>query len=303
MLRNKYCSAFLALFVMSVVFVLVSCEKPLIAEENNAVDTKGNLRVSVFQREKMPLASLFPGVSQTTTRGAQAVSEVCTRLNFAVYDIDDSRVKQVNQTADQTNFGTASFQLEEGTYQLVVVGHSANGNPTMTNPAKIQFTNSTGYTDTFLCYGEVTIGEDAVDLQVSLDRIVALCRFVVTDDIPADVRKMQFYYTGGSGAFNAATGLGSVASKQTVTVDVTGGQKQFDLYTFLHELSDTIALKVTALDASGNVLYEREFDVPMQQNHITWLSGAFFNGSGSSSTTITGVTVNTDWAGETHLTF
>ena len=303
MLRNKYCSAFLALFVMSVVFVLVSCEKPLIGEENNAVDTKGNLRVSVFQIEKMPLASLFPGVSQTTTRGAQAVSEVCTRLNFAVYDIDDSRVKQVNQTADQTNFGTASFQLEEGTYQLVVVGHSANGNPTMTNPAKIQFTNSTGYTDTFLCYGEVTIGEDAVDLQVSLDRIVALCRFVVTDDIPADVRKMQFYYTGGSGAFNAATGLGSVASKQTVTVDVTGGQKQFDLYTFLHELSDTIALKVTALDASGNVLYEREFDVPMQQNHITWLSGAFFNGSGSSSTTITGVTVNTDWAGETHLTF
>ena len=181
MLRNKYCSAFLALFVMSVVFVLVSCEKPLIAEENNAVDTKGNLRVSVFQIEKMPLASLFPGVSQTTTRGAQAVSEVCTRLNFAVYDIDDSRVKQVNQTADQTNFGTASFQLEEGTYQLVVVGHSANGNPTMTNPTKIQFTNATGYTDTFLCYGEVTIGEEAVDLQVSLDRIVALCRFVVTD--------------------------------------------------------------------------------------------------------------------------
>lgn len=290
-------SALFVLFVMSVVFALVSCEKPLIAEEkeNNAEDTKGNLRVSVFQIEKTPFASL--------TRSTEAASDVCTRLNFAVYDIDDSRVKQVNQQSGAADFGSAVFQLEEGTYQLVVVGHSANGNPTMTNPAKIQFTNSTGYTDTFLCYGEVTIGEEAVDLQVSLDRIVALCRFVVTDDIPADVRKMQFYYTGGSGAFNAATGLGSVASKQTVTVDVTGGQKQFDLYTFLHELSDTIVLKVTALDASGNVLYEREFDVPMEQNHITWLSGEFFNGSGSSSTTITGVTVNTDWAGETHLTF
>ena len=41
----------------------------------------------------------------------------------------------------------------------------------------------------------------------------------------------------------------------------------------------------------------------MQQNHITWLSGAFFSDSGSSSTTISGVTVNTDWAGETYLTF
>jgi len=158
--------------------------------------------------------------------------------------------------------------------------------------------------DTFLSSGDVTIGEEPVEIDVTLDRIVALCRFVVTDDIPSDVRKMQFYYTGGSGAFSAYTGLGSVASKQTVTFDITdGSQKQFDLYTFLHEQSDNIALKVTALDASGNTLYERDFDVPMEQNHITWLSGAFFNGSGSSSTSVTGVTVNTDWAGETHLTF
>ena len=174
----------------------------------------------------------------------------------------------------------------------------------MTNPEKIQFTNTTGYTDTFLCYSEVSIGEEPVDYEVSLDRIVALCRFVITDDIPAEVKKMQFYYTGGSGAFNAKTGMGCVNSKQTVTYDVTTvSEKQFDLYTFLHEPSDGIALKVTALDANGNELYNREFDVPMQQNHITWLSGAFFSGSGSSSTTITGVTVNTDWAGETHLTF
>lgn len=65
--------------------------------------------------------------------------------------------------------------------------------------------------------------------------VVACEKAIIDTDetIPSDVRKMQFYYTGGSGAFNAATGLGSVASKQTVT----------------------------------------------------------------------GVTVNTDWAGETHLTF
>ena len=283
------------LCAMLAVVVLASCEKPLFPEGLSA-SQDGNLRVSVYQIEKTPFASL--------TRAAQTASEVVTRLNFAIYDESGLRLKQINQTSDQTGFGNCSFQLEEGTYQLVVVGHSASGNPTMTNPAKIQFTNSTGYTDTFLCYGEVTIGEEAVDYEVSLDRIVARCSFVLTDDIPSDVRKMQFYYTGGSGAFNAATGLGSVASKQTVTFDVSdGSQKQFDLYTFLHETTDNIALKVTALDASGNVLYERDFDVPMEQNHITWLSGAFFDGSGSSSTTITGVTVNTDWAGETHLTF
>jgi len=300
-----------AVFTVMMVFTLVACEKAIIDTDETSGDKNGNLRVSVYQIEKTPFASLTRGGDATTrgsdaaTRTAQTASEVVTRLNFAVYDQSGSRLKQINQTSGMVDFGQASFQLEEGTYQLVVVGHSASGNPTMTNPAKIQFTNSTGYTDTFLCYGEVTVGEEAVDYEVSLDRIVALCRFCLTDEtIPSDVRKMQFYYTGGSGAFDAATGLGSVASKQTVTFDVTdGSQKQFDLYTFLHETSDNIALKVTALDASGNVLYEREFDVPMQQNHITWLSGAFFEGSGSSSTTVTGVTVNTDWAGETHLTF
>ena len=273
--------------------VMVSCEKPLMDEKTD--EPTGNLKVTVYEMEKTPFGSL--------TRGAEPVSNVCTRLNFALYDMGGSRVKLVNQTKGNANFGEASFQLEEGDYQLVVVAHSASGNPTMTNPAKIQFTNATGYTDTFLYYDEVTIGEEPVELKVSLERIVALCRFVITDDFPADVTQIRFYYTGGSGAFNATTSLGCVNSKQDVKFDVTAGQKQFDLYTFLHNPSDEIALKVTALDAAGNELYAKEFDVPMQQNYITWLTGAFFNGSGSSSTVIGGVTVDTDWAGETHIAF
>ena len=283
---------FCALFTM---FVLCACEK-VVMTENEAEKTDGNLTVSVFQVEKTPFASL--------TRASKPASEVCTRLNFAIYTLDGTRVKQVNQTSDEANFGTASFQLEEGDYYLVVVGHSSNGNPTMTDPTAIKFTNSQGFTETFLCSGDVTIGDDPQELKVTLDRIVSLCRFVITDDdYPADVKKMRFYYTGGSGAFDATTGLGCVNSKQDVKFDITSGQKQFDLYTFLHDIEGTIHLTVTALDANDNELYNRQFDVPMQQNYITWVSGAYFNGSGSSSTTITGVTINTDWAGETHITF
>lgn len=283
------------LIVICAMSVLVSCEKVATIEDDSN-DVSGNLRISVYEIEKTPFASL--------TRGAvEPIADVCTRLSFAIYDMSGSRIKQVNQEKGNANFGVAGFQLEEGDYQIVVVGHSANGNPTMTNLSKVQFTNTTGYTDTFLCYDVVTIGEENVDCEVSLDRIVALCRLVITDDIPLEVKKLRFYYTDGSGAFDAKTGMGSVASKQDVKFDVVAGQKQFDLYTFLHDPSDEIALKVTALDGSGNELYNREFDVPMQQDHITWLSGAFFNVSGSSSTAITGVTVKTDWAGETHLTF
>ena len=293
---SKVSSILSAFHALAIAITLASCEKVAIPESDASEELNGNLRVSVYQIEQTPFAG--------STRTTEAASVACTRLNFAIYDEDGSRLKQINQQSSADDFGSVAFQLDEGTYQLVVVGHSANGNPTMTDPTKIQFSNATGYTDTFLCYGEVTIGEEPVDYEVSLDRIVSLCRFVITDDIPAEVKKMRFYYTGGSGAFNAVTGLGCVASKQDVKFDVTPtGSKQFDFYTFLHDQSDNIALTVTALDANGNELYSRQFDVPMQQNNITWLSGAFFNGSGSSSTTISGVTVNTDWAGETHLTF
>jgi hypothetical protein len=295
--------------ILCTLLSLSSCEKAITDEDSvvsgSPADKNANLQITVFSIEKTPFGTLTPGAYAPATRAATPASEACTRLNFTIYDEGGSRVKQVNQTSAEADFGKASFQLAEGTYLLVVVGHSASGNPTMTDPTKVQFTNATGYTDTYLCCANVTIGEDKVDYNVSLDRITSLCRFVLTDtEIPAEVKKMQFYYTGGSGAFNAQTSLGSVKSKQTVTCEVSASQKQFDLYTFLHDTEGTIHLTVSALDASGGIYAERDFDVPMQQNYITWLSGPFFGGSSTTgSTTITGVTINTDWAGETHITF
>ena len=254
---------------------LSSCEKAITDDDSvvsgSPADKNANLTVTVFSIEKTPF--------ETFTRAATPASEACTRLNFAIYDEGGSRVKQVNQTSAEADFGKASFQLAEGDYLLVVVGHSSTGNPTMTDPTKVQFTNATGYTDTYLCCANVTIGEEKVDYNVSLDRITALCRFVLTDtEIPSEVKKLRFYYTGGSGAFNATTGLGCVNSKQDVKFDITSAQKQFDLYTFLHDTEGTIHLTVSALDAFGG-------------------------SSTTGSTTITGVTINTDWAGETHITF
>jgi hypothetical protein len=148
----------------------------------------------------------------------------------------------------------------------------------MTNLGKIQFTNTQGYTETFLYHATVTIGEDPVEKQASLDRIVSMCRFVLTDDIPSDVKKMRFYYTGGSGAFNALTGLGSVNSKQTVKLDVAAGQQQFEVYTIPHDETGTLKMTITALDASGNTIKERVFEgVPVRRNAITTYSGNFFD--------------------------
>ena len=293
------------LCILCTFLLLLSCEKAITDEETVAggFPANKNLRVTVFSIEKTPFGTL--------SRAAIPASEACTRLNFALYTLDGSRVKQANQTSSESDFGTASFQLAEGDYLLVVVGHSSNGNPTMTDPTKIQFTNATGYTDTYLCCATITIGKDKVDYKVTLDRVTALCRFVLTDtQIPSDVKKFRFYYTGGSGACDATTGQGCVNSKQDVKFMVSADNKQFDLYTFPYKSNEgTIHLVVTALDASDGEIAQREFDVPIERNYITWLSGSFFGGSSTDSTDntdntgIASVTVNTDWAGESHLTF
>lgn len=289
-MKHSYFSFFILSFFA--IFSLSSCEKPYLDEGTTPATSKGNITVSVFQLEQTPFSEI------TRTPPADA----CTRLNFVIYDASGSKAKQTNQTSSEADFGKASFQLEEGAYRLVVVAHSSNGNPSMTDLTKIQFTNAQGYSDTFLYSENITVGSEPQNLFVSLNRIVALCRFVVTDNYPDNVAKMRFYYTGGSGAFNAATGFGSVNSKQDVKLDISANNKQFDLYTFLHDTTGTIHLVVTALDASGAEITQHEFDVPLEKNQISWLSGDFF-GAGPSQSSSVGVDINTKWDGETHYTY
>ena len=139
---SKVSSILSAFHALAIAITLASCEKVAIPESDASEELNGNLRVSVYQIEQTPFAG--------STRTTEAASVACTRLNFAIYDEDGSRLKQINQQSSADDFGSVAFQLDEGTYQLVVVGHSANGNPTMTDPTKIQFSNATGYTDTFL---------------------------------------------------------------------------------------------------------------------------------------------------------
>ena len=286
----------LLIALLAGIFVLCGCEKAINLEEIDNAAT-GNVTVNVYKIENEAF-----GVS---SRGV--VSDVCTTLNFVMYDAGGVRVKQINQKSGDKGFGAVSFELEEGSYQLVVLAHSSDGNPTMTNLAKIQFTNATKYSDTFLYYANVEVGDEPQTLDITLNRIVSLCRSVVNDPIPEGVAKLQFYYTGGSGAFSAMTGLGVVDSKQTMTFDVVPGTTGtvYDLYTFLHHTDDQIDLVVTALGADGNKMYERSFEVPMEQRKITRMTGNFFTDEASveSHGAQVEISINSEWEGEANISY
>ena len=283
-------------FYLLLIITCLSCEKPVIPDTYQG-DANGNLVVSVFQVEQQSFAGAL-------TRAALA--DYCSTLNFAVYDADGQRIKQVNQKVADAGFGAVAFAVEPGTYQVVVVGHSSQGNPTMTDPKKIRFDNKDGYSDTFLYSTTVTVAEDdqEVEVDANLHRITSLCRVVFTDAIPDQVSQMQFEYTGGSGAFDAATGLGSVNSTQKMTFSVEPGQEActFDLYTILRESEGTLRLHAEAQGANQSVIRQRDFEVPMKQRVITKLSGPYFSGSDGSTVSIV-IGINTDWEGEQTIEF
>jgi hypothetical protein len=249
-------------------FLLLSCQQ-VTTDDVEVSDPDGSLIVSIQD-------SLPP----------------CTRINYAFYTLAGTRVRQASQQAGTSGFGRVAFQLQPDTYQLVVVAHSSNGNPTMTNPHKIQFTNAKGFTDTFLYYcPEVLVTGEELLLTVPLSRIVSLCRVVFSDSIPQDVATLQFTYTGGSGAFDASTGLGCVRSTQKMEFPVIPGQREYDLYTFLHSTEGTLHLQVAAQDKQGHLLRQCTYDVPMAQHQITGLTTPF---SGAAPTDIT-IRLHPDW--------
>ena len=275
LMKNKLLSV---LCVLLTGVLLLSCEKPVIDDTVPSETTaKGKVTIRV--------ADVEAGWSASTTRALVNVSEVCTRLCFAVYK-DGSRVKSKNQAKGDSDFGTLSLELESGDYQILVLAHSGNSNPTTTNPAKIQFTNpessgGTGFTDTFYYYGNMTVTAGSSKVDISMKRATSMFRVVTTDVKPANVKKFQFYYEGGSGTLDATTGYGCVNSKQSVFVttgdELTGKTLQFDMFTFLHSEKGTLNITMKAFNANEDIVYEKEFEnVSMQRNCITRYTGKYF---------------------------
>ena len=273
-MKNKHFSRLMTCVCGVMLLCVASCEKMNLSERSGSSDKEQ-------ERNVVPRVSSFEQTPFTSVTRA-AVADVCTRLNFIVYNKEGSRIRQVQQTISDEDFGQAGFYLSSGTYFLVVVGHSSNGNPTSTNAEKIAFTNSTGYTDTFFYAGSLTVDDQGVEKDLSLSRIVAMVRFVFDDAIPAKANRIRFYYTGGSGTFDAkAGGWGVVNSKQTQFYDITHSERQFGIYTIPHGDDDKLTVTVTTYEGAeddATILSEREIeDIPVLRNHITTCYGSLFS--------------------------
>ena len=265
--------ALTALIVVAMPAAMTSCEAPYVAPTDSTEElAQHNIQIntSIYQQAPFEVAA---------SRSAQEVSDLCSRISFAVFR-DGEKVKWVNQTQTSADFGSAAFSLPEGEYELVIIAHNCDGTATISSPEKITFPNNI-VSDTFFYYGTFTVGDEQTTLDLMLSRAVAMVRLSLTDAIPEGVRQMKFYYTGGSSTFSASAGYGCVNSKQTVKMDVkqdmVGEPSTWELYTLPHADNGELKLTISALDANGNTLYEKELDdVPITINAITTYTGTLF---------------------------
>ena len=285
--------------VMALVMCLMTaCEKPFVGvEPEQPADENANVIVRVVGFETIDFDN------NIVTKAPVNITELCSRINVVVYD-GDAKVKSVAQKQGDAGFGTVALALPQGTYKLAVIAHNSDGTATVTALDKISFKNNR-VTDTFSYYSELEVTGERQEVDVELKRVVAMFRMALSQPLADNVRQLKFYYTGGSSTLSAITGYGSVNSKQTVVLDVAGGQTQFEVYTIPHAETGKLKMTITALDATETPLYERVFEeVPVQRNKITRYTGNLYE----SSTDDTGgigmqMHASPEWDGEDEYSF
>ena len=252
--------------LIALALLVAACEKPVLDEDIVSMK-EANVILHMTQYEQESFG----------TRAATDITELCSRLNIAIFDADGTKVKTVAQKEGDASYGTVALTLAAGTYQLVVIAHNGEGSATITSTEKVTFPNNK-VTDTFYYYGDL----------------------IVTSEV-------QSYDTGGSSTFSPSAGYGCVNSKQTEIRAVTDGVTTFDIFTLPHTEEDVLTkLTVTALDANDNTIKERIFEnIPVTRNQITRYTGSFF-GSGGSGQTSDGtfrLTADPDWDSVNGYTF
>ena len=284
------------LMFIALALLIVACEKPILDTEDIPNEREANVILHMTQFEQTAF-----------TRAATDITDLCTRLNIAIFDTDGTKVKTVAQKEGDASFGTVAMTLAAGSYRLVVIAHNCDGSATITSEEKVTFPNNK-VTDTFYYNGDLVVTDSQQSYDLTLTRAVAMFRLVLTDEgIPSNVARLKFYYTGGSSTFSPSAGYGCVNSKQTEYRTVDDGVTTFDIYTLPHTEEDVLTkLTVTALDANDNTVKERVFEnVPVTRNQITRYTGSFFGngGSGQSTDGTFRLTADPDWDSVNGYTF
>lgn len=269
--------ALVASFLMMLVATLTSCEKFALDETStDPHDANANVTFHVSMGKNQ--STEFN--TKATDSNAIPLEKVCSRLSLGIFD-EIGKVKTLNTLSTDKGYGNLSVSLDEGEYRVVIIGHNGAGNCTISSPEKIKFSNNK-LTDTFYYYGRLNITSEETEETIELKRAVAQFKVHITDSvIPTNARSIKFYYLGGSSTLDATSGYGCVNSRQTEIFKLAKDQRDYSVYTFPHEDSQGLNMKISILDADGKPFRELDKDnIEVKCNYITKANTSIAESSG-----------------------
>ena len=270
--------------------------------ENNGGYTPVTVSVSGFSVEQGD----FSGTTRATAIGSYNGVSFITLAFYASNGTEVYKHTQEKGNLEQgETFGEFSTPLPIGSYTMVVLGYVLYDDDalTLTSPTQAEWTVNAPR-ETFAATQEVNVtNTTALNLSATLDRIVAQLKVISTDKRTANVEKVRMTFAAGGKQFSPTTGLATVntGSVSTVSAGVAVGERSGSIgYVFLATDEQTMDVTIETLDAQGNTIFSKTVEnVPFQRNRKTKLTGAIYSASAAAGS----FQVNTDWAGETYLTF
>ena len=242
------------------------------------------------QGETAEVVLTFSPYEQTAmTRAATSVATVVTHLD--VWITDGTTTQDIHQTSSDADFGSLSVTLDKTkTYTLYAVAHKAES-ATLADGvitfADDKVTHAMYYSTTF---------SPATTTSISclMNRIVADFRLEITDDVPAECKKIRFTISDVFDRWSVTSG-GTHQLNRVSTINYGGTSAIFNVYAITTDAQTLHTVTVEALDADGNALVPAQgkvfTDVPLRNGYKTTYRGAVFTKQEVTSA----FTVENDW--------
>jgi len=277
------------IFLAGLVLLSCGCSNDDSQSENRVENfAPVNVRVSDFS---MSVENFADG----TTRAESSVVDYnnVDAVTLAFYDGSNTEFYKATQyrsdNSSYTTFGEFSCNLPVGSYTMVAIAQGFHDGDafTLTSPTAAAYTGNF-VRETFVNTQAVEVKNTAaLNLEVTLNRVISKLKVVSTDGRPANATKIRTTYSKGSKAFSPSTGLATSEAGFSVINNpstAVGESVTVNSFLFLNSDEQTMNVTIEALDADEQVLLTKQItDVPFRRNRVTKLTGAVFTPSASSA--------------------
>lgn len=246
------------------------------------------VRVSDFSitTEEMPSGG---GTTRAAVNPASYDGVGAIDLAFYSGGTEVYKTTQVRGQGGYSTFGEFSCNLPVGNYTMVVVGRGQfDGDVfTLTSPTAAGYTSERAR-ETFVKTQAVNIANtNAVNLNATLNRIVAKLEIISSDNRVEGVSKIRTTYSAGGKSFNPSTGLATSNTGFVVTNTpsaAVGATIDVGSFVFLATDEQTVNITIDVLDTNEDVMFTKYVaNVPLKRNRITTLRGPVFTATALAS--------------------